>query len=110
MNDFAEDHANYINVRFYRRLAQKCLDAVHGIENGTYYEQEFTFLGNKYTLPSPISSFNHLCKDHIWSYDTDNYRCIICGSWKTLEPITVELPQEILIKILLMAKQSKNTY
>lgn len=97
MNNFHEDHLNLVKVKFYTRLAEKCLAAAEAIQSKTDYEEVFTFWGNKYSLPRPLQSFTFCRNDHVWSYDVDNYRCIVCGHYKTLEPISVELPEEILI-------------
>lgn len=94
---------------FYRMMAAAYLQAVVDIEQGLDHETFVSHHGDKYLLPNLRTYVWHdNCKEHEWAHDGTNYRCILCSRERSLEPIHVELPAEILYQILSLAGEASS--
>lgn len=99
--DFQRELYKRQTLNFYRQMAAAYLLAAEQIEKGEAHSLSLEYAHQFYALDTLKEfSFQSLCQEHVWSCDESNYRCLNCKEWRSLEPIKVELPEELLLIIL----------
>lgn len=101
MMDFEREVRRRQTPDFYRKMAEAYLQSAVDIEQELDQETFVSYNHDKYLLPR-LSTYvwQENCEQHEWSHDGTNYRCVLCAHERSLEPIHLELPQEILTQIL----------